>query len=267
MKEKLLAALHNLIDLITVTAPKVVVGLLLLGIGVLVAKIVEKVLRRILERLRFDSLVERAGVDKALQRIGLRQQLNVFVPRLVYFLILFLLAKTTADALGLAAISDAIGAFFDYLPNIVAALLLVVLGGTVAQFLGNAVTQAATDSGLDFAPSLGKLVSGMVFFIVAVMAISQLKFDTEMVRIVTRFLLGGVALAFGLSFGLGARDVIRNFLAGFYARKYLQFGKTLEIAGQSGVLKSINATHTILEQNAQEISLSNATFLDQIAKQ
>lgn len=130
----------------------------------------------------------------------------------------FLLAKTASDALGLVAISNAIGAFFDYLPNIVAALLLLILGSTVGQFAGQTVTQSAESSGIDFAPALGKLVSGLIFFVVAMMAIAQLKIDTEMVRIVTSFILGGAALAFGLSFGLGTRDVIRGMVAGFYVR-------------------------------------------------
>ncbi len=114
-------------------------------------------MRFVLVRVRFDSLVERAGMDKALQRIGLRQQLNIFIPRLVYFLILLLLARTATDALGLVAISNAIGAFFEYLPNIIAALLLLILGSTVGQFAGQMVTQSAENSGLDFAGALGKL--------------------------------------------------------------------------------------------------------------
>jgi small-conductance mechanosensitive channel len=165
------------------------------------------------------------------------------------------------------AISSAISAFFSYLPNIIAALLLLILGSTVGQFAGEMVAQSAGSSGIDFAPSLGRLVSGLIIFVVAMMAIAQLKIDTGMVRIVTSFILGGTAVAFGLSFGLGTRDAVRNMVAGFYARKYLEMGKTLEVAGQQGVLKAITATHTILENEGREISLSNATFLDQVAKQ
>jgi small-conductance mechanosensitive channel len=177
------------------------------------------------------------------------------------------LAKTATDALGLVAISNAIGAFFSYLPNIVAALLLLILGSTVAQFAGQMVTQSAESSGIDFAPSLGKLVSSLILFVVAMMAIAQLKIDTDMVRIVTSFILGGAAVAFGLAFGLGTRDIVRNMVAGFYARKFLEVGKNLEIAGQRGVLRAITATHTILESEGQDISISNSTFLDQVSKQ
>lgn len=267
MMQKLTQAFQNLLDSIIAAAPKVVVGIILIVVGLVVAKIIEITLRFILVRVRIDSLMERAGIDKAMQRIGVRQQLNFFVPRLTYFLVLFVLAKTAADALGLVAISDAIGAFFAYLPNIVAALLLMILGTSIAQFASETVTQGARNSGIDFAPALGKLVSGLIIFVVSMMAIAQLKIDTNIVRIVTSFILGGAALAFGIAFGFGTRDIIRQITTGFYLRKFLQIGSPLEIEGEKGVLKAITATHALLETETQEISVSNTTFLDKIAKQ
>jgi hypothetical protein len=62
--------------------------------------------------------------------------------------------------------------------------------------------------------------------------------------------------------------VVRNITAGFYLRKHLLIGEQVEIIGQSGILRSITATHVLLEsENAVEISIANSTFLDQVAKQ
>lgn len=268
MKEKLFSAFENLADSAIAAAPRVLIGIILMIVGLIVAKIVEVSLRFILTRIRFDTLMERAGIDKTLQRIGLRQQLNQAIPRIVYFLTLIVLARTASDGLGLTAISSAIGAFFAYLPNIIAALLLLIVGAAVSQFASETVAEAGKNSGLDFAPTLGKLVSGLIMFVVGMMAIGQLQIDTNMVRIVTSFILGAGALAFGLSFGLGTRDVVRNITAGFYLRKHLLIGERLEISGQSGILRSITATHVVMEaENAVEISIANSTFLDQVAKQ
>jgi small-conductance mechanosensitive channel len=267
MKEKLLEAFANLGNSVVAALPKVAVGILLIILGLVVAKLVEVAFRTVLVRLRFDNLMEKAGIDKALQRIGLRQQLNLFLLKLTYFLILFLLAKTASDALGLVAISNAIAAFFAYLPNIIAALLLLILGTTVSQFAGQMVTQAAESAGIDSASTLGKMVSALVVFIVAMMAIGQLKIDTEMVRIVTSFLLGAGALAFGLAFGLGTRDIVRNIVTGFYARKVLVVGKPLDIAGQSGMLTAITATHAVLNIDGRDIMIANSNFLEQTSKQ
>ena len=155
MKEKLIASFQNLMDTVAAAAPKVVAGIGLLILALIVAKVVEKVLKVILVRMRFDSLVERAGVDKMLRRVGIRQQLDHFIPRLVYFLLLFLMAKTVADTLGWVAMSDALAAFFTYLPNLIAALLLLVLGTAAAQAVGSIVAQAAESAGIEFGPSLG----------------------------------------------------------------------------------------------------------------
>jgi hypothetical protein len=267
VKDKLFQAFGGLIDSVIAGAPKVFVGILLVIAGLVSAKIIELVLRFVLTRVRFDKLLERAGIDKTLQRIGIRQQLNLFIPRLVYFLVLFVMAQTAADALGLVAISGAISAFFGYLPNIVAALLLLILGTSVGQFAGETVAQSALSSGLEFGPTLGKLVSSVVVFVCAMMAVAQLKIDTEIIRIVTSFVLGGAALAFGISFGFGTRDIVRNITAGFYARKVLAVGKPLEVLGQQGVLVAITATHAILLQDGVETAVSNATFLDHVSKQ
>ena len=267
MKENLLKAFAGLGNSIASAIPNVCVGILLIILGLVVAKLVEVALRTMLIRVRFDSLIEKTGVAKALKRIGLRQRMSLFFPKLVYFLAIFLLARTASDAFGLVAISNAIGAFFSYLPNIVAAVMLLILGTTVGQFAGQMVTQAAESSGIDFAPALGKLVSALIIFIIVMMAMSQLKIDTEMVRIVTSFVLGAAALAFGLAFGLGTWDIVRNIVTGYYARKFLAIGKSLEIAGQSGTLTAITATHTVLNSEGHEILVANSTFLERTSKQ
>jgi small-conductance mechanosensitive channel len=267
MKEKLLNAFASLGNSVLTAIPKVAVGILLVVLGLLAAKLIEVVLRTMLVRVRFDKLVEKTGIDKALQRIGLRQQLNLFLPKLAYFLVLFLLAKTASDALGLAAISNAIGAFFAYLPNIIAALLLLILGTTVGQFAGQMITQAAESAGIDSAAALGKLVSALIIFIVAMMAIGQLKIDTEMVRIVTSFFLGAGALAFGLAFGMGTREIVRNIVTGFYIRKVLVVGKAVDVAGQSGILTAITATHAILDSDGRDVILPNSNFMEHPSKQ
>jgi len=87
------------------------------------------------------------------------------------------------------------------------------------------------------------------------------------VRIVTSFILGGAALAFGISFGLGTRDIVRNITAGFYARKVLTLGKPLAVSGEEGELVAITATHAILRQDGVETVVSNGTFLDHVTKQ
>jgi len=258
---------QGVVDSLIAWTPMVLLAVVFFFTALIVAKVVERILRSVMTRLRFDALVEKVGIDQAIQKLGMRESLNVVIPRIVYYLLLFLFARTAADSLGMTAISNAIGTFMAYLPNLVAALLILVLGSAAAQFAGRAVAQAAGNSGIEFASSLGGVVSGLLLFVLGIMAISQLQIDTEIIQIVTMAVLAGMALAFGLTFGLGSRDVTRNILAGFYARKTFAIGKEIEIRGERGELKSITPTQTLLQQGDRTVAVANSVFLEEVVKQ
>lgn len=262
--ERVVETFRGMLASLVDAVPMIILGVVLLILALVVAKVVEKVLRGALSKIRLDTLLGRVGIDKTLQRVGIRQSLTILLPRLVYFLLLLLFVRTAADALGLDAISGAMGAFFGYLPNLIAAMLLVILGSLAGQFAGNMVSQAAEESGIEFASSLGSVVSGVILFVVGIMAIGQLQVETEIIRIFTLCILGGLAVAFGLSFGLGTREITRNIVSGFYARKVFQVGDRVEILGHSGMLKAITPTQTLLEADGKTIAFSNGVFMDEV---
>ena len=268
IQEQLTTAVQDTVASLVMWTPRVLGAVLILLLALVVAKIVERTLRTVLTRLKVGVVLQRLGLDDTLKRIGITQPLDLLLPRVVYFLLLFLVARTLAESLGLGPVSDAIGAFFAYLPNVVSAVVIMLFGSVVANLAGQMVSRAARESGIDFASSLGSLVSALIIFVLGIMAVAQLRIDTEIVRLVIACALGGVALAFGLSFGLGTREITRNIIAGFYARKIFSVGKELEIRGERGVLRSITPTQTLLVQpDDTVVAVSNASFLDEVAKQ
>ncbi len=244
-----------------------ILGLILIVIAVTVAKIVQKVLQVILTRIKFDNLLSKVGVDQALQRIGMRQLMSHVLPKIAYFLLLFLFAKAAADSMGLTALSEAIGSFLAYVPNLLAGVLIILLGSTAGQLAGGAITSAAENSGIEFGATLGKLVSALIMFVAGIMALGQLQVDTDIVRVVTTCFLAGLALAFALSFGLGTREISRDIIAGFYARKVFEIGEEMEVGGERGVLRAITPTQILLDQDGRTVAISNSVFVDQVVKQ
>ena len=267
VKDQLLQALRHLVQSVVDGAPKVIVGIVLVILAIIVAKLIERILRVVLRRIRFDALLEKTGIKATLARIGITQTGDQTIPRIAYYLLLFLFAQTAAEALGLTPISQAIGSFFGYLPNLLAALALVLIGSVAGQFAGKTVARAAKESGIDYASALGSIVSALILVIAGIMAIGQLKIDTEIVRIVTTCALAGIALAFGLSFCLGSREITRNIIAGFYARKVFRVGEEMEIAGEKAVLRSITPVQAVLDKEGQTITVSNSVFIEQVVKQ
>lgn len=267
LREQLLRSLNTLAESVITWAPRLLLGVLAAIALVLLAKGLEYGLRLVLERVRLDALADRIGLSAALARLGMRQRLSSFLPRIAFYLLLFLFAHAAADGFGLTPISNAIAAFFGYLPNLFSAVLLALIGSLVAPVASRAVARVASESGIDYGASLGSLVAAMVWLIVGVMAVSQLRIDTEIVRLVAGVVLASLGLAFGLSFGLGTREITKNIIVGFYARKVFRIGEVLEVRGERGVLRSITPTQTLLDQEGRTVALSNSVFLDEIVRQ
>ncbi len=264
--EQIVGVFRGMIETMIDAIPRVFAGIVVIVLMLLVAKLAERLLRFLLVKLRFDSLLAQAGIDRTLQRIGIRQSLDLVLPRLAYFLLLLLFAQTGAEVFGLQAISGAIQALFSYLPNVVAALLLMVIGVAVAQFASQTITQAAEENGLEFGRPLGRVLGALIIFVVGVMAISQLRVDTDMIRIVTVCLLAGMGLAFGLSFGLGTRELTRNIIAGFYARKLFQVGDEVEVRGHRGVVQAITPAQTLLADGDTMVAVANVALVEDVVR-
>ncbi|MFH1765345.1 MAG: mechanosensitive ion channel domain-containing protein [Gemmatimonadota bacterium] len=255
---------RNMVERAVGSVPQLLVGAVLIILALIVAKGVERLLRVVMVRTRFDALVRRSGVDNWLSRIGVRQSLDDVVPRVVYFILLFLFAREAADALGLTAISEAIGSVIAYLPSLISAFLILLVGSAVAQVAGKAVAEAGRGAGMEFAPLLGKLLTGVLLFVLVVMALGELEVQTLLVRELAVILVGGGVFAFALSFGLGSRDISRNILAGLYIRKIIRVGDEIEVADRRGRVEAITPTQTILREGERSVILSNGVFLDSV---
>lgn len=267
LKTATLEVLHTLVAAVADLVPRLLTAVVVIVVGVIVAKLAEKAVRVLFERFKLNDLLGRMGVVDTLKKFGMSDSPGRLLSRTIYFLLIILFVQSVTRAVGLDAIADAISAFFTYLPNLVAAFLVLLLGMMVGQFMGRAVTRSALDAGVEFAPLLGRLTSSLILFVVVLMAISQLKVDTEIVRSVVLVLLSGFALAFALSFGLGSRDVTRNILAGFYVRKLFRTGEPLIIDGEGGRLAGVTALHTLVEDEGEVRTYPNRVFLDEVVRQ
>ncbi len=259
--------LRSLGDSFAAFTPRALTALVVFLAGLLVAKIAARVIRTTFARLKIDDLLERVGLTEILHKLGLQDPPGFLLSRLVFYLLLLLFTQSAAEAVGLKAISDSITAFFGYLPHFVAATIVLLIGMLIAQFAGTAVTRSARDSGIEFAPILGRITSSLIIFLAGLMAVTQLRIDTEIIHSVVLILLSGVALALALTFGLGTREITRNLVAGFYVRKLFEVGQPVEIGDVGGTLAGVTSLHTVVEKDNQHTTIPNSVFLEQAARQ
>jgi len=105
-----------------------------------------------------------------------------------------------------------------WLPNLVVALVVLGIGGLAANALGNLVHGAAAESGVGGPDFLARVARYAVWAFTIMVAVNQLGIATALINILLTATAGAVALALGLSFGLGGRDTAATIVRQWYER-------------------------------------------------
>lgn len=190
--------------------PKVGYFLLILIVGVLLAKFVQKVLTKVLQKVGFDSLVERGGVKQALSRS--KYDAASILARIVYYFIFLFVLSAAFRVFGQNPISDFLQQIIFFLPKLFVAVLIVVIAAAVAAAVKELVT--STLGGLSYGASLANAVSLFVLAIGVFAALDQLEIAPLIVTGIFYALVALIVLPLIIAFGVGgiepAREVIRS---------------------------------------------------------
>lgn len=192
--------------------PTLVKVLVVLIIGWLIAKLVQKIITRGLKLLRLDVLAERCGIHRFLSKGEVKYTLSELLGILVYWFMLIAVGITAVNALGFTVAQDLFSKVILYIPRVISAIFILVLGMFFANFMNTTVRTATTNAGISYARFLGQLTQiAIVIFSLAVAA-EQLNIGTRVITSMVTILLGSIGLAVGLAFGLGCKDLAARFL-------------------------------------------------------
>jgi|GEM_PF-172824 len=191
--------------------PKLIGALILLAIGWWLAKLAARLVVGFLDRLGFGAAAERTGMfgfmggsataTAAAPRRGSRP--SWLIGQIVKWFVFLIFVELAAEALGLAAISALLHGIILWIPNLVVALLILFIAALGAQFVGRLVRGSSRRN----AGFLGSLVEYGIIALAAVVALNQLGIGAVFVDILFAAVIAALALAAGLAFGLGGRDV------------------------------------------------------------
>ena len=198
--------------------PKIVGFLLILIVGWLIASAIATAVAALLRALRFNDLAQRAGLSGFVQKMGVHTDAAGFLANVAKWFVRLIVLVTAFDALGLPAVSQVLQQLLLWLPNLVVALVVLVIGGLAANALASLVRGATAESGLGSPDLLATLARIAVWAFAVVIAVNQIGIATALVNTLFMATVGAIALALGLSFGLGGRETAAEVVRGWYAR-------------------------------------------------
>jgi hypothetical protein len=197
-------------------APRLALAVGVLLVGVVLAKTFERGTRFVLRRIGFDRWMREGGVTEALERAGTTLDPSAVMGKLLFWAIMLLVIILGANALGVSAVSVLFTELVNYIPNVIAAVIVLVLGNLLGEFLKDLVL--ASTGGVAGAPTLARAAKAAVILLAAFMALEQLDIAQDIVLVFFIAVVGAAALAAGIAFGYGGRDVARDVIREWYAR-------------------------------------------------
>lgn len=188
--------------------PNIFVAIALVVIGTIVAKIIGKLLAQILSGFGTDSLWKKIvpSDNSKLKDFSLSKAIGEFVK---YIIILLFVVEAT-NVINLEVFRNVGGAIIAYLPMVISSVIILGIALLISSWVGGFIQNKYPDA------KLTSMIAKTAIIVVAVfMVLIQLGIATTIVNAAFIIVLGAIALAFAIAFGIGGRDFAANTLKKF----------------------------------------------------
>jgi len=232
--EALMTSLAGAMAMFFTAIPKVLGFVIILVAGWFIASLIAKGVSALLRAVKFNELADRAGFGNFVRKMNANTDSAGLIAGIAKWFVRLIALVVAFDALGLPAVSEVLHQLLLWLPNLVVALVALVIGGLAANALSKLVRGAAAQGGLQNPDFLAKVAATAVWAFAIVVAVNQIGVATALVNTLFMATVGAVALALGLSFGLGGRDTAAEIVRNWYNKgqeKAPQIQRAAEVAG------------------------------------
>jgi hypothetical protein len=204
--EAVRASLAGALGTLLSALPRIIAFAAVLLIGWLIASLIFKGTVALLRAVHFNDLARRSGFAAFVENMGVTQEPSAVVASVAKWFAWLLTMVVAFDALGLPEVSTVFQQVLFWLPNLLVGLMALVIGGLAANALSRIVRGSATSAGLANADVLAAATKIAVWAFAVVVAVNQLGIATTLINTLMVGVVGALALATGLAFGLGGRD-------------------------------------------------------------
>jgi len=211
-------SVQTTIDTFAEYVPRIIAALVIFVIGRFIAKLIFKIIAKVLGRANVDSLVDKSGLGGPLERAGYPDA-AVFLAKLIYWIIMFIVLKLTVEALGLEAVQNLFDDLINWLPKLFVAIIIVFITGAIANFVKGIVGGATANE------SWGNIATNVatigVWFIGGMAALDQVQIASDVVDTLFTIILSSLAGIMIIKFGIGGIWAARDH---FWPGVYNKFG-------------------------------------------
>lgn len=187
--------------------PSLLGAVILFIIGWVVGSLIGKAVDQLFVTIKIDKLFESAGANTVLEKAGIRLNVGAFIGGIVKWFIIVVFLMASLEIMGLTQVNDFLReAVLFYLPKVVVAALVLVIATIIADTMKQLVSASAKAANVKSANLLGTIALYSIWTFAFIIALSELGIADTFMQILFTGLVAGLAIAFGLAFGLGGKE-------------------------------------------------------------
>ena len=198
--------LDNSIVSISEFLPKILLGLVILVIGYIIARVIRSVATRIINRLNVKAVTE----NKMVQELGLSKMANDLIPFSLYWLVMLTFVKSAAEVAGMTVVTNTINTLVSYVPVVVSAIVIMLVTFAVSNFVKELVKKILMAH--PRVMLMANAASTAVMVVGSIIAAGQLGLDLTILTNNVTIIIAGIMLAVGLGGKDKAKELIERYI-------------------------------------------------------
>ena len=198
--------------------PNIVAAALILGASWVIGRLLVGWIRGLLVAARFDELPVKLGITQKSPE-GNAAPSNI-ASWVILTIIMLFAVMMAADILDFPTANDLVADFTVFLAEVILGVFILALGVFIARFIASLMIAAKQP------PALAKLVQVFIIILVSAIGLYTMGFADGMIMLGFGLIMGAIAVAVAIAFGVGGREVARDLLESWV--KSLRSGKSTE---------------------------------------
>lgn len=245
--------------------PKFVTATIILFAGMIVSKLVRKIITKALEKVKLDKFGDKINSVDLLYKNNINLKLSVIAGQMVYYLMMLIFVMTAVGVLDMPVLAELIQDTIKFVPNLIAAFVILIAGLLLGDTLKNIVTATCKSMGMPSANIIGAFVFYFIFINVIIVALSQAQINTEFFAQNISIIIAGGVLAFSIGYGFASKDLVASFLASYYTKDKLNIGDKVTLNGVTGLITGIDKSSVTVTSESKDVIIPlNKILLDNI---
>jgi small-conductance mechanosensitive channel len=192
--------------------PTLVAALIVFIVGWLIAIFIAKLINKLIKAIKLDSLLAKIGFEKALSKAKIKLDSGKFFEELVKWFLIIVFLMAAVDILGLTQVTLFLQSILYYIPSVVVAAIVLLAAAIIAKFMYKLVKASADAAGLHSSSAIAGIVKWAILIFGFVIALTQLGIATALIQTIVMGIIAMIAIAGGLAFGLGGKDMAGKIL-------------------------------------------------------